>query len=159
MLTTATYEQKITRIIISAGGSLLVLLPSLAAGVALLEGDLPVQPALKMSCLIMFLASVNFGTVIMLDPYHRYFSKLSPPAIISMVAVVFLYLVIASLKLYFPPISYSWLAPFVVASEALIYTTIFLEKNIPLKCLLSLDSIALMFLWALGDADKFTLPF
>jgi hypothetical protein len=56
-------------------------------------------------------------------------------------------------------IGYDVLTPFVIVSEALIYTTIFREKNIPLKCLLSIDSIALMFLWALGTADKFVMPF
>jgi hypothetical protein len=83
------HERGYARFFISAAANLLILAPSLAVGVSLFNDNLPLQPALKMSCLILFLASVNFGLVIMLDPYRRHFSKLSPPAIISMVAVVF----------------------------------------------------------------------
>jgi hypothetical protein len=159
MTAEARHERGSTRFFISTAVSVLILLPSLAVGVSLLEDKLPLQPALKISCLILFLASINFGTAIMLEPYRRYLSKLSSAAIVSMVAVVFFYIVIEALQSYFKQMGYGVLIPFVVISEALIYTTIFTEKNIPLKCLLSLDSIALIFLYALGAADKFTMPF
>jgi hypothetical protein len=159
-MTAATrHGQEITRFLISTGATILILSPSLAAGMGLLGNNLPLQPALKISLAILLLASVNFGTAIMLDPYRRYFSKLAPPALVSMVAIVFSFIITESLKQFFQHLGYGLLTPFIVACLALIYTAILVEKNIPLKCLLSLDSIALMFLWALGASDKFTMPF
>ena len=159
MTAVAGHEKTFARFFVSIATNLLILSPSLAVGLGLLNDKLPLQPALKISCLILFLASVNFGAAIMLEPYRRYFSSFSPSAIIGMVTVIFLYTVMESLKPLFPQLSFVWLTPFAIASAGLIYTTIFMEKNIPLKCLLSLDGIALMFLYALGAADKFTLPF
>ena len=159
MTAVAGHERTFVRFLTSTGATLFILSPSLAAGLCLLNGNLPLQPALKISYLILFLMSVNFAGAIMLEPYRRYLSKLSLPAILGMAAVVLLFTALATLKPLFTHISFGWLTPFVVAGEGLIYTAIFREKNIPLKCLLSLDSIALMFLYALSAADKFTLPF
>ena len=159
MTAAAGHNRIFARVFIAIGASVLILSPSLAVGLGLLNDSLPLQQALKISYLILFLASVNFAAAIMLEPYHRYFSGLSLPAILTMVAIVFLYMVIESLKPLFPHLSFGWLTPFVVAGVGVVYAAIFREKNIPLKCLLSLDSVALMFLWALGAADKFTLPF
>jgi hypothetical protein len=159
MTAVAGHSKTFARFFIPAGINILVLAPSLAAGLGLLNDALPLQPALKISYLILFLASVNFATVIMLEPYRRHFSKLSPAALLTVVAVVFLFIVNESLKMYFPHMDYSLLTPLIVAGVVLVYTTILAEKSVPLKCLLSLDSIALMFLWGLGAADKFTMPF
>lgn len=159
MTAVAGHDRSFARILLSVGTSLLVLLPSLATGWCLLNDSLPLQSALKVSCLILFLASINFAAAIMLEPYRSHFSRLSPPAMIGMAAIVFIFIMLEAMKTYFPSIGYSLLTPFVIASGVLLYVTIFRERSLPLKCLLSLDSIALMFLWALGASDKFTMPF
>jgi len=161
MTATVKHGQGVTRFFFSHGASVLILAPSLAAGICLLEDTLPLlQEALRISYLILFLASINFATAIMIEPYRSSLSRLSLPTLMSMVAVVFLFIVAGALKLqFFQHLDYIFLTPFVAACEILIYATIFFEKNIPLKCLLSLDSIALMFLCALSVTDKFTTPF
>lgn len=159
MTAAAGHDKSFARFFVSTGTNLLVLSPSLATVLGLFNGALPVQSALQISYMILFLASVNVAMAIMLEPYRQHFSKFSLPAIVSMTAVVLFFIVNQSLKLYFPQISYDWLIPLVVASVVLIYITVMKERNVPLKCLLSLDSIALMFLWSLSAADKFTVPF
>ena len=143
----------------TATTSILILSPSLAAGVCLLENELPLQEALRTSVMILFLASVNFAVAIMLDPYRGNYSRLTPPSLIGMVTVVLSYAIFEALNRFDGHLGYGWLTPFVVACVALIYTTVFLEKNIVMKCLHSLSGIALIFLWALGATERFTMPF
>jgi len=159
MTVVAGHNRSVAQVLTSLAASVLVLLPSLATLWCLQEGELPLQPAMKISCLILFLASINFATAIMLEPYRSHFSKLSPPAVISMAVTVFLFITLEALKTYFPEIGYKFLLPLLLASGGLIYAAVFREKSLPLKVLLSLDSIALMFLWALAASDKFTMPF
>lgn len=143
----------------AATASIIILSPSIAAGVCLLENQLPLQEALRTSVMILFLASVNIAVAIMLDPYRHNYSKLAPLSLIGMVTVVLLYAIFEALNRFFGHLNYGLLAPLVGICQALIYTTVFLEKSTVMKCLLSLSSIALMFLYALGAADKFTMPF
>lgn len=159
MTAVAGHNKNFARFLILVGTSLLVLSPGLVTAWALLGDKLPVQPALKISCLILFLASVNFATVIMLDAYHRHFSRLSPPALLSMAAVVLAFVVFEVLRPYLPELSYGFLTPVLIVGAGFVYAALFCEKSLPLKCLFSLDGIALMFLWALGAADMFTMPF
>lgn len=159
MTTAVRHNHGVLQFFKLATASILILSPSLAAGICLLENQLPLQQALRTSVMILFLASVNLAVVIMLDPYRHNYSKLTPPSLVGMVTVVLLYAIFEALNQFSMHLGYGLLAPFVGICQALIYTTVFLEKGTVMKCLLSLSSIALMFLYALGAADKFTMPF
>ena len=77
----------------------------------------------------------------------------------SSISIVMLFVIAESINRFFKHLGYAALTPFVVAAAALIALAVFREKNIALKCYLSLNSIMLIVLWALGAADKITMPF
>jgi hypothetical protein len=145
----------------SASASVAILVPSMMTGMYLIKHyRAPLHAPFQIVCLILLLASVNLGTVIMIDAYRNHFSKLTPPALISMITTVLLFVVTESFNRFFDNhIGYGFLTPLVIACIGFIYANIIVEKNIVMKFFLSLNSIAVMFLWALGSADKFTMPF
>ena len=153
------YDQGAMHYIKVAGIGMLMLGFSVAAGLYLLDNRPPPQSSYQLSCIILFLASINLGTVIMMDPFQHYFSRFTPAAIIGMAGVIFLFIITESVSRFLGHIGYSFLTPFLLACQGLIYTTIVLEKSFALKCLLCLDSVAVVLLWDLGAAGNFMLPF
>ena len=153
------HDHMVMHYIKTAGIGILMLCFSVAAGVYLLDNRPPPQSSYQLSCIILFLASINIATVIMMDPFHHYFSKFTPSAIIGMEAVVLLFIITESLNRFLGHFGYSFLTPLLIACQALIYTTIVLEKSFALKSLLCLDSVAVVLLWDLGVTGNFTMPF
>jgi len=162
MTTALRHDQRVMQIFKAASATILtigMLCASLLLGKYLLDHRLPQQSSYQVSCIILVLASINFGTAIMLDPFRYYYSKFTPPAIVSMAALVLLFAIAESFNRFLGHFGYGFLTPFVIACQGLIYVTLVLEKNIALKCLLGLDSIAVILLWELGAAGNFTMPF
>ena len=154
------HDHSATQFFKSASISILILSPSLAAGLYLImDNPIPLLTPYQITCLILILALLDIVTVILLEPYRRYFSKLTPPAFFSAITAVLLFVIANAFNSFLNHRGYGSLTPFVVAAMALIYTTIFLEKNIALKCYLSLNSIAVILLWVLGSIDRVAIPF
>lgn len=143
----------------SASGSLLVLAPSLLAGLYLVETRVPLHAPYAISGATLLLAAVDFIIVFSLEPYRRHLSSLSLPALLGAVAVVLLFTITDTMNRFIDHLGYGFLSPFSAASIALLYAATFIERHMPMKALFCLNSIAVMLLWALGSVDKVSMPF
>lgn len=139
--------------------SLVILSPSLLSGIFLIENHVPVTHAYLVACLILLLAVLDFVMVVLLEPYRRRLGALTMGAFIVTISIILLFIMTNALHRFFDHLGYDYLTPFVVAGELLLVAAVFFEKNAALKCSLSLNSIALAVLWAMGAADKVTMPF
>ncbi|MFH1158655.1 MAG: hypothetical protein V1721_07230 [Pseudomonadota bacterium] len=139
--------------------SLLVLAPAALTGYFLTENRAPLPSPYLIAYAILLWAVLDFIIVVLIEPYRRAVGKLTIPAFIGAISIVMLFVIAESLNRFFKHLGYSLLTPFVIAAVALIAVAVFREKNIVLKCYLSLNSIMLIVLWALGSADKITMPF
>ena len=139
--------------------SAIILAPALIAAIYLVENQGPIHAPYLVACVILLLAALDFALVIIIEPYRSKFSKLTLPAFIGAMAIVLLFVIMEAANRFFENLGYSVLTPVVAAGVVLLYATVFTEKNIVLKCYLSINSVALMFLWAMGAIDKITLPF
>jgi len=155
------HDHAAVQFIKSAAASAVVLAPSLMTGLYLLDHlHAPFYSAPQIVCLILLLASVSLVTVIIIDAHRHLFSRATPAALISMISMVILFVVTESFNRFVDNhIGYSLLTPVVIGCIGLIYTAVIFEKNILMKSFLSLNSIGVMFLWALGSVDKFDMPF
>ncbi len=152
-------DNKVAQFLKSASASIVVLVPSLIAGMYLMDNRLPLQEPFIISYLILILSAINLALVIMMEPYRRDYCKMTSPALASVIAVVLLFAMTESLNRFYLHLGYNALTPFVIACLSLVYMTIVLEKSIVMKLYLSLNSVSVMALWALGSIDKFTMPF
>ena len=143
----------------SASIGILALSPSLATGMYLLDNSALLEEPYQTVCLILLIAAIDLALLVILDPYRRDLSKLTLPTLISAMATILLFIITDSINRFFEHLGYAFLTPFVIVCVALIYTTVFLEKNITLKFYLSLNSIAVMLLWALGASNRIMMPF
>jgi hypothetical protein len=137
----------------------IVLAPAVAVEMYLIGHKAPLQASYFFACVVLFLGVIDFGTVVMIEPQRKRLSSLTMPAFLSAMAVVLLYVISESLNRFVQHLGYEWLTPFAMASIVMLYGAVFIEKNLALKCQLSLNSIAVTFLWAMGSIDKVTMPF
>ncbi len=162
MTATIRPAQKPLQLFKSLSASLAIIAPCLATMLMLRDSRLPQDFPILFSCLILIVMSVNFGTAIMIEPYRKDFSRLTPSALLSASGVILISAIAAAVTSFLNSgisFSYAYVAPLVIASLALIYLTIFTERNIVMKAYLGLNAIALLFLWMLGTSGNFTLPF
>jgi hypothetical protein len=136
-----------------------VLAPAMLSGIYLIENLAPSGHAYFIACAILILAVINFVTIALIEPYRRNLGKLTIPAFICAIGLVLLFVMTDALNRFFDHLGYNWLTPLVAIVTLLIYIAVLREKNIALKCHLSINSIALSILWAMGAIDKITLPF
>lgn len=153
------HDHRLTQFIKSASIGALIISPSLTTGMYLMDNNTLLEEPYQTVCLILLIAAIDLAMLVILDPYRRDLSKLTLPALISTMAIILLFIITESINRFFEHLGYTVLTPFVIACIALIYTTIFLERNIALKFYLSLNSIAVMFLWALGASNRIMMPF
>lgn len=139
--------------------SALILSPSLALEGFLLQNRVELNAPYLAACIIVFLAVMNFLTILMIEPQWRKLSKFTFPAFLATIAVILMYMMVEALNRFVEYFGYGVLTPFVAACMLLIYITVFTEKNIVLKCYLSLNSVAITVLWMMGSVDKITMPF
>lgn len=139
--------------------SVLVILPSILSGIYLSENSVPVQYAYFVACTVLLLAALDFATVVFIEQYRSRLGALTMPALLATIAVIFLFIIAESLIRFFEHLGYTFITPVVIAAMLMIYAAIFMEKNMMLKSYLSINSIALALLWAMGASDKITMPF
>jgi hypothetical protein len=139
--------------------TLLILSPSLLLGIFLIGDRPPVPYAYFVSCTILLLAAIDFATVVFIEQYRRRLGALTIPAFLGTIFIILMFVIAASLNRFFEHLGYGYMTPFAFAALLLVYAAAFREKNIALKCYLSLNSIALALLWAMGTSDKITMPF
>lgn len=139
--------------------SILMLIPSPLLGILLMESKMPLQYPVLVAYTVLFLAAVNFITVVLIEPYRRREGKLTLSALLAAIAVILLYAVSETVNRFVEHLGYEWLTPLVAAGVLLLYAAIFREKSVALKFQLSVNSIALAILWMAGSADKITMPF
>lgn len=139
--------------------SALILIPSPLFAMFMIESKLPLQYPLIIAYTAIFLACADFLTILLIEPYRHRRGSLTMSALLAAIAIIFLFVVSESLNRFVAHVSYGWFTPLVAAGVLLIYAAIFLEKNVTLKCQLSLSSVVLGLLWIAGTADKITMPF
>ena len=159
MTTAIRHDHRLTQFIKSVSIGILALSPSLATGMYLLDNSALLEEPYQTICLILLIAAIDLALLVILDPYRRDLSKLTLPALFSTMAIVLLFIITESINRFFEHLGYTFLTPFVIACIALIYTAIFLERNIALKFYLSLNSIAVIFLCVLGATNRIMMPF
>lgn len=143
----------------SALVSALVMIPSVLSGFYLMDHRVPVQYAYFVACSIVLLAVFDFATVIFIEQYRSRLGKMTLPALLGAIAIIFLFIVMESLNRFIEDLGYSFLTPFIAAMMLLISAAVFTEKNTILKIYLGINAIALMLLWAMGASDKIMMPF
>jgi hypothetical protein len=147
----------------SATTSSIALALSVAVGFYLKDNRLTLGASESISSALLFVAALDIGVAVLLEPYCRRLSALTIPAMISVTGLVLLFAVADALNRFSENsvghVSYNWLTPFVITSLALIYGAMFKERSLLLKGYFSLNSMAVMFLWALGSIDKVMMPF
>ncbi len=136
-----------------------VLVPFVLTGFYLVENRTPLPYPYIIGYGILLWALLDFIIVILIEPYRRVLGKLTIPAFIGTISIVLLFVITESINRFLKHLGYNLLTPFVVAAIILIVLAIFREKNIALKCYLSLNGIILTLLWALGASDKIAMPF
>jgi hypothetical protein len=159
MTTAIRHDHDITQFLKSASFSMLALSPSLMAGMYLADNRTLLQAPYLMDYALLALAALDMAAVLLLEPYRRQFSRLTFPALIGAATVILLFVIAYALSRFFGHMGYVFLTPLVVLCLGLICATVFAERNIALKFYLSLNSVAVMLLWALGSIDKITMPF
>lgn len=158
-VTDKNLEHSATLLFKSAMISLLTLSPSLMAGLYLLDNRVPLHSPYATGCIVLLLAAADFMGLLFLEPYRRHLSRLTLPALVGAMTVVFLFVLVDALNRFIENLGFSFLAPFAAAGLILLYAALFAEKNIALKVFLCLNSIAVMLLWAMGSIDKVSMPF
>jgi hypothetical protein len=154
-----TFSQRSMTFLRQALLNTLILSPALSSAIYLIQNKGPIHAPYLIACIVLLLTALDFIAVIMIEPQRSKFSILTLPALLSTMAVILLFVIAEALNRFAGHFGYSFLTPFVAVTVLLAYAAVIKEKNIPLKCYLSLNSIALMFLGELGPIDKNTMPF
>ena len=139
--------------------SLIAIVPSTTVGILLKDHNVPVEYAQLVATTVLFLAAFNFATVIFIEQYRNIINRLTIPALIASTAIIFMFMIAASLNRFFPQLGYNYITPFLFSVVLLDYVAILKTKIYTLKFYLSLNTIALFILWAMGTAKIFTMPF
>lgn len=139
--------------------SLIAIVPSTTIGLVLKDHDIPVEYAQLVATTILLLAAFNFATVIIAEHYSKMLSRMTMPALIGSTAIIFMYVIAASLNRFVVELGYHYITPFLFGVILYDYLTILREKIYTLKFFISLNTIALFILWAMGTAKTFTMPF
>lgn len=139
--------------------SLLVSVPSFCASLYFMEAKIVWDsPSLVVTFLLGF-AVANFASIVILEHYRSEIGKLTLPALLSAVGLVFLFVIAEAINRFFLDFGYNWLFPVVLLALGLSFIAIFKEEKLALKCQLAFNSVAVAVLWALGVADKVAIPF
>ncbi len=138
--------------------SLVAIIPSVVIGMLLKDHNIPVHYSHMVGITILLLAVFNFTTVVMIDEYDN-IKRLTIPALVTATAIIFMFIIAESLNRFLMQMGYSYITPFLFIVNLFTYVAIFREKNYVLKLYLSLNTIALYILWAMGCAETFTTPF
>ena len=133
--------------------------PSIMLGTLFMDAHVSVQYAYFVTCTVILLAVFDFTTVVFIEQYRRELGATTIPALLATIFIILLFVIAASLNRFFQHLGYEYLAPFVFATVLLTYVAIFLEKNMVLKSYLSINSIALILLWVVGNSDRVIMPF
>ncbi len=138
--------------------SLIAIVPSVIIGMLLKDHNIPVHYSHMVGITILLLAVFNFTTVVLIDEYDN-IKRLTIPALVAATAIIFMFIIAESLNRFLMQMGYSYITPFLFIVNLFTYMAIFREKNYVLKLYLSLNTIALFILWAMGCAETFTTPF
>lgn len=137
----------------------LVIIPSVLTGYYLMDNPVPTQYAYFVACSVLFLSVLDFAIVVFIEQYRDRLGRVTMPALLSAIAVIFMFIIMESLNRFIKELGYSYLTPFIAVTILLIYAAVFTEKNMLLKVYLGINSIALMLFWAMGFSNKIMMPF
>ncbi len=139
--------------------SLIVIIPSAIIGLLLKDHTVPVHYSHMVGITVLLLAVFNFTTVVMIEGYNDVIKKFTIPAIVASTAIIFMFIIAESLNRFLTEMGYSYITPFLFIVILFTYFAVFKEKHFILKTYLSLNTLALYILWAMGSAETFTTPF
>lgn len=139
--------------------SLIAIVPSTTVGILLKDHNVPIEYAQLVITTLLMLAAFNFATVVFVEQYRKQLSRMTMPALILSTAIIFMYVIAASLNRFVIELGYNYITPFLFGTIIYDYLTILREKIYTLKFYISLNTIALFILWAMGTAKIFTMPF
>lgn len=139
--------------------SIFVLAPSLVSWLFLMANHVPATHAYLVACGVLLLAVIDFAVIVLLEPYRRRLGLLTMLSFIGVIGIVLLFVAADALNRFIDHLGYGIVTPVAIGGALLLTAAIFCEKNTVLKCHLSINSIALAVLWAMGAADKVTMPF
>jgi hypothetical protein len=138
---------------------ILTMAPSVVLGAYLRDKAMPLQFAYFVSCTILLLAVFNFATVIFIAKSGRNFAWVTMPALLSVISIIFMFVVMESLNRFYPTLGYRFATPFVALVVLLVYAGIFVEKSRTLKLYLGINAAAPMLLWAMSMSGRVVMPF
>ncbi len=132
--------------------SAIAITPSTLIGILLNDHNIPVHYSHMVAVTVISLALFNFATVVMLEEYGTVTRKLTLCALITASSIIFMFVIAESFHLAITEMSYDYITPFLFAANLFIYFAILKEEDFSLKIYLSLNSIVLYILWAMGSA-------
>ncbi len=132
--------------------SLIAIMPSAVIGYLLKDHNMPIYYSHMVAMTVITLAMFNFATVVMITEYGDTTKKFSVPALTTATAIILMFVIAESLNRHIADLGYQYITPFLFAVNLFIYLAIYKENDFSLKFYLSLNSIALYILWAMGSA-------
>jgi hypothetical protein len=139
--------------------SIAVAVPAMLLTVFLMESKL-VWPEPQLFVIgVLGVMAVNFGLLVLVEPYRGSLGPLTLPAMLGFIAMVILFVMTDCFNRFITECGFGWLTPFTLVGLSLLYAAVFREKHMPLKLVLAINGLSLTALWCLGTVDRVALPF
>ncbi len=133
--------------------SLIAIIPSAIIGYLVKDHNIPVHYSHMVAITVVTLAMFNFATVVMMTEYGDSTQKFTVPALTTSTAIIIMFVIAEALNKHVTDLGYQYITPFLFLVNLFVYFAVFKEDDFPLKFYLSLNSIALYILWAMGNAE------